>query len=153
VNGLVSFWGWDSTFPPVSSGADVFDGVDPEEIMIACNGDLVEVTFVERGGTVTFDRAFNNGTGLWESSIDVINLWDYGDGDAGNSPTPPPQFERDLWSATFDAARRVCRLHARGRRMRRAVNQVRDLIMAKDALSNRSGRERSTQGGNAPRSM
>jgi Ca2+-binding RTX toxin-like protein len=69
----------------------------------AYNGDLVEITFVERGGSVTFDRAFNSGTGLWESSIDVLNLWDYGDGDAGNSSTVPPQFERDLWSATFDA--------------------------------------------------
>jgi Ca2+-binding RTX toxin-like protein len=103
VNGLVLFWGWDSTFPPVGSGADVFDGVDPSEIMIDYAGNQVTITFTERGGTVTFERV-DNGDGTWDSTVDILNLWDYGNGDAGNSSTVPPTFARDVWSATFDAS-------------------------------------------------
>lgn len=97
VNGLVLFWGgWNSTF----GGDD--DGVDPSEVQIRYLGNPVQIALAN-GGVAAFVRACNGGTGLWESSIDVLKLWDYGDGDAGNSPTPPPQFERDLRSATFDA--------------------------------------------------
>ena len=95
VNGLVLFWGWDSTF-----GGD-FDGLDPSEVAIEYTGNDIIIT-LQNGGSVTFAREFNGST--WDSSVDVLNLWDYGDGDAGNSPTPPPQFDRDVWSATFDAA-------------------------------------------------
>jgi hypothetical protein len=78
--------------------------MDIRSACIDCIGKLEQITFVERGDSVTFERAFNRDTGLWESSIDAINLWDCGDDDAGNSPTPPLTFGRAVWSAPFDAA-------------------------------------------------
>jgi len=97
VNGLVLFWGWDSTF-----GGN-YDGVDPTEISIDYSDpSKVTITFLDTGGTVSFDRT-ENFDGTWSAAVDVLNLWDYGNGDAGNSPTAPPTFGRDVWSATFDA--------------------------------------------------
>jgi len=96
TNGLVLFWGWDSTF-----GGN-YDGIDPTEVTFDyTDPDKVTIT-LENGGEVSFDRFFNGST--WETSVDVLNLWDYGNGDAGNSPTPPTNFARDVWSATFDAS-------------------------------------------------
>ena len=35
--------------------------------------------------------------------VTLINLFDYGNGEAGNGPTPPPNFTRDIWSAEWDS--------------------------------------------------
>jgi Ca2+-binding RTX toxin-like protein len=94
TNGLVLFWGWDSTF-----GGN-FDGIDPTEVTLTYSGNDVRIN-LENGGEVHFERSFNGST--WETTVDILNLWDYGNGDAGNSPTPPPTFARDVWSATFNA--------------------------------------------------
>ena len=94
VNGLVLFWGWDSTF-----GGN-FDGLDPSEVTIAYSGNDVRINLAD-GGEVHFTRSLT--ASGWTTSIDVLNLWDYGQGEAGNSPAPPSQFARDVWSATFDA--------------------------------------------------
>jgi Ca2+-binding RTX toxin-like protein len=97
VNGLVLFWGWDSTF-----GGN-YDGLDPSEVTLDYSDPGKVVITMQNGGRVEFERV-DNGDGTWSSSIDVLNLWDYGQGEAGNSPTPPTTFGRDVWSATFDAS-------------------------------------------------
>ena len=50
-----------------------------------------------------FSRTYNTMTGTWDTPVDVLNLWDYGQGDAGNSATTPGTYQRDVYSATFDA--------------------------------------------------
>jgi len=95
TNGLVLFWGWDSTF-----GGN-YDGLDPSEVTITYSGNDVRINMVN-GGEVHFQRTYNSGTGTWDSTVDVLNLWDYGQGDAGNSPTTPSTYQRDVWASTFD---------------------------------------------------
>ena len=45
------------------------------------------------GGSVTFNKG----------DINTINLFDYGNGDAGNSGTPPATYLRNIWSASWDS--------------------------------------------------
>ncbi len=85
-NGLVLFWGQDSTF-----GGN-YDGVDPSEVSIAYGGGNVTITFLNSGSTVSFAAG----------SVTVLNLWDYGDGNAGNGPMAPGTFERDVWTAGWN---------------------------------------------------
>ena len=100
VNGLVLFWGWDSAqFGP---NGNQFDGLDPTEVNITYSGNDIYIN-MENGGTVHFIRE-QQGDGTWECAIDVLNLWDYGQGDAGNSTIAPSTFQRDVWSVNFDSA-------------------------------------------------
>ena len=79
-----------------------YDGIDPTEVTFDYTDPDKVTIALEHGGEVTFDCFFNGST--WETSVDILNLWDYGNGDLGNSARPPPNFARDVWSATFDAA-------------------------------------------------
>ena len=96
TNGLVLFWGWDSTF-----GGN-YDGVDPTEVTFDYSDASQVVIHFENGGTLSFERQ-QLLSGEWVSSISIVNLWDYADGESGNGPLPPPRFDQDVWSATFDA--------------------------------------------------
>ena len=84
--GLVLFWGNE----PVGG---FYDGVDPSEISVAYGLTDVTITFLGDGNTVTFAKG----------DVEVINLFDFGNGDAGNGGAPPPAFARDSYSATWDS--------------------------------------------------
>ena len=85
--GLVLFWGNDALLT-----GPVYDGVDPSEIAIAYGASTVTITY-DTGGTVTFAKG----------SVQVLNLFDFGNGDAGNGGAPPPAYLRNIWSAEWDA--------------------------------------------------
>jgi Ca2+-binding RTX toxin-like protein len=86
--GLVIFWGNDAL-----QNGPLYDGVDPSEIQISYGASTVTISFTDgSSGSVTFDKG----------AVTLINLFDYGNGEAGNGPTPPPNFTRDIWSADWD---------------------------------------------------
>jgi Ca2+-binding RTX toxin-like protein len=85
--GLVLFWGNDALL-----NGPVYDGVDPSEIAIAYGASTVTITY-DSGGSVTFAKG----------AVQVLNLFDYGNGDAGNSGAPPPAYARNIWSAEWNA--------------------------------------------------
>jgi hypothetical protein len=92
------FWGWDSTF-----GGN-YEGVDPSEVTITYSGSDVRINLQSAGGTeIHFERSYDTASDTWSTPVDVLNLWDYGNGDAGNATTVPPTYARDVWSASFDA--------------------------------------------------
>ena len=84
--GLVLFWGNE----PVGG---FYDGVDPTEIDIQYTDTRVIITFLGDGNTVAFDKG----------AVEIINLFDFANGDAGNGAAPPPAFARDIWSASWDS--------------------------------------------------
>ena len=84
--GLVLFWGNE----PIGG---FHDGVDPGEISIAYGATQVTITFLGDGNSVTFDKG----------SVEILNLFDFANGDAGNGKAPPPLHARDIWSASWDS--------------------------------------------------
>jgi Ca2+-binding RTX toxin-like protein len=84
--GLVLFWGNE----PIGG---FYDGVDPTEISVAYGVTDVTITFLGDGSSVTFAKG----------AVEIINLFDFGNGDAGNGGAPPPAFARDIYSATWDS--------------------------------------------------
>ena len=88
--GLVLFWG-------NNHGSGFYNGVDPTEIAIEYTGDEVVISMLDEANNVTNTVRFEKG------AVEVINLFDFANGDAGNGAAPPPAFARDIYSATWDS--------------------------------------------------
>ncbi len=89
AEGLVIFWGNDAL-----EVTPTYDGVDPSEVLITYGLTDVTITFTDgSSGSITFGKG----------AVQTLNLFDYANGDAGNSATPPPQYVRDVWSAEWDS--------------------------------------------------
>ena len=82
ADGLVLYWG--------NNAQALYDGVDPSEIDLQYSGANVIITF-DDGGSVTFAKG----------EVAVLNLFDFGHG--GTGVAPPGKYDRDVWSAEWDA--------------------------------------------------
>jgi Ca2+-binding RTX toxin-like protein len=88
--GLVLFWG-------NNHGSGFYNGVDPSEISIEYTGTEVIISMLDESSSVTNTVRFEM------SAVEIINLFDFGNGDAGNGGAPPPSHARDIYSASWDS--------------------------------------------------
>jgi len=96
--GLVVFWGFELLEP-----GGIYDGVSGPEVELFYGGGLVTLNLLDSEDAINGlpDPAIQNSVVFEAGDLTAIQLWDYANGNAGNS-TSQPGAPHDVWQASWN---------------------------------------------------